>query len=323
MPEVENTAAPENQENLQDPTADNAAPPSGDPPADSAADPAAADSKPKTVAEGGTDDDSPADGWGEDWRKHYAKDDEKTLKRLARFSSPKAVIDALFEAQKKISAGEIERPLPENPTEQELADWRKAKGIPEKPDGYFEELPDGLVIGEEDQEVFKSFAEKMHGLNVEPKVMQEVVRWYNEFSEAKIEELAEKDATSKAAAEELLKDEWGPDYKANVNVVLGMLGAAPEGVKEALFTARLPDGTPLGNNPDVLRWLSEQAREINPAATLVPGTATNSTAGIEDEIASIEKTMRENRSAYMRDDRMQARYRQLVDARAKLAERAA
>jgi len=47
----------------------------------------------------------------------------------------------------------------------------------------------------------------------------------------------------------------------------------------------------------------------------VPGAGANAGQAIADEIATIERTMRENRPAYNRDERMQARYRQLLEAR--------
>jgi hypothetical protein len=89
-------------------------------------------------------------------------------------------------------------------------------------------------------------------------------------------------------------------------------------VNDGLLSARGPDGVPTLNNPDVMRWLVSMARELNPAATVVPGSG-NATASVADEIANIEKTMRENRRAYMADEKMQARYRQLLDARERLA----
>jgi hypothetical protein len=267
-------------------------------------------------------DTPPAEGWGEDWRQKYAGEDDKALKRLERYASPKALIDALFEAQKKISAGDFAKPLAADATPEQAAEWRKANGLPEKAAGYFDKLPDGLVIGDDDKAIFESFAEKMHAKNVAPEVMHEVVRWYNEYAEAQVEGLAEKEASSRATAEEALRDEWGADYRANVNMVNGLLSAAPEGVKDALHTARLPDGTPLGNHPAVLRWLAQTARELNPAATLIPGSGEGNANSLDAEITNIEKQMRENRTGYMRDEKTQARYRQLLEAREKLARKA-
>jgi hypothetical protein len=260
-----------------------------------------------------------AEGWGADWRQKYAGDDEKMLKRLERYASPKAAIDALVEAQKKISAGEVTKPLPKDPTPEQLAEFRKASGIPETAAGYFEKMPDGLVLGEEDKAIFESFAERMHAQNVPPAVMHDVVRWYNDFVDQQATTMAETEATTRAAAEDTLRQEWGADYRVNLNIVNALLNSAPEGVKESLFSARLPDGKPLGNDATILRWLAQTARELNPAATLVPGTSGSPMAGVEQRISEIEKAMRTNRREYLRDDKMQAEYRNLLSARERLA----
>lgn len=289
--------------------------------------PPAAAPEPKTgstILDGDEDTGTPpAGGWGDDWRQKYAGDDEKLLKRLERYASPKAALDALFEAQKKISAGEFKKPLPENATEDQVKAWRKENGLPESGAGYFDKLPDGLVLGEADKEIFSSLADRMLEKNVDPAVMHELVGWYNEFSEQQVEAISAREQESLAETQERLREEWGADYRANLNMVKSLLASAPEGIKSELETARLPDGRPLLNSPSVMNWLVQQAREINPAATLVPSGSGSPMQGVEDEIATIEKSMRENRSAYMADDKLQARYRDLLDARAKLAARAA
>ena len=77
----------------------------------------------------------------------------------------------------------------------------------------------------------------------------------------------------------------------------------------------------LGNNPVFLRALVEAARAINPAATVIPGNADSSGKSISDELAEIDKFRREHRKQYTKDEKMQARERQLLEAQLKLAER--
>ena len=59
----------------------------------------------------------------------------------------------------------------------------------------------------------------------------------------------------------------------------------------------------------------------NPAGVVVPGSHADPSKGVDDEISTIEKTMRTNRSEYNRDEKMQARYRELLGAREKLKPR--
>jgi len=69
------------------------------------------------------------------------------------------------------------------------------------------------------------------------------------------------------------------------------------------------------NHPDMARWLAMNARTINPVATVVPGAGANIAGAIDDEITSIEKMMRTDRQAYNKDEKMQARLRELYGAR--------
>lgn len=263
----------------------------------------------------------PANGeaWGADWRKTYAGDDSKVLARLERYQSPKAAIDALFEAQRKISAGEFAKPLPKDATPEQAAEWRAANGIPEKPEGYFEKL-DGVVLGEEDKAILNDFATRMHGKNVSPDVMKEAVAWYNDFQTKALEDRAAQDKSSLDETHNALRDEWGADFRANVNMINAHLSSAPGNIKDRMLGARASDGTPLLNDPGVMKYLAGMAREMNPAATIV-GAGPNSVGAVNDEIARIEGRMKTDRKAYMADDREQARYRELLVAREKMAAR--
>src|SRR5688572_1733397 len=49
--------------------------------------------------------------WPEDWRKTYAGDNEKLLKQMERYSSPKAAFDALIALKQKVSKGDVQKVL--------------------------------------------------------------------------------------------------------------------------------------------------------------------------------------------------------------------
>jgi hypothetical protein len=61
----------------------------------------------------------------------------------------------------------------------------------------------------------------------------------------------------------------------------------------------------------------------NPAGVVVPGAHADPSKGVDDEISTIEKMMRTDRAAYNKDERTQARYRELLGAREKLKPRQA
>lgn len=254
----------------------------------------------------------------EDWRSRLSGGDEKILKYLGKFQSEAAFA---ADAKKKNDAllNKASAPkLPENPTPEELAAYRKEMGIPDKPEDYLTSLPNGLVVGDDDRPFVDQFLEKMHGVNAHPSVTAAALDAYYGIVEEQETAQAEADSNADMECVTALKDEWGADYKRNANVLRSFLGTMPESVAEAITQARGPDGKILSMNADVIKWLTGKALEENPLATVVPGFSDQPKA-IEDEIASIEKVMRENRPEYNRDEKMQARYRELIEARLKHA----
>lgn len=101
------------------------------------------------------------------------------------------------------------------------------------------------------------------------------------------------------------------------------MDTAPEDVRDNLYNARLPDGTPVFSDKGTLQFLTQLALEVNPATTLVPTGTQNVNGSIDDQIKEIETKMRTNRSEYNRDTQMQERYRQLLEAKDKLHKRSA
>ena len=264
--------------------------------------------------------------WGDNWRQQYAGEDAKLLQRLERYQSPKAAIDALIAAQNRISSGELKAPLPANATPEQIAEYRTQNGIPEKPEGYFEKLPDGLVIGAEDKPMFESFAKGLHALNAPPQIAQYAVKWYNDLREEQLGKVAQNDETHKAATEDTLRVEWGNDYRTNINHIQSFLSTAPEGVADLISNARGADGKAILNDPGTVKWLATLAREFNPVGTIVPGSGGNPMQGIESRKAELTKMMGDQKSDYWKGPtaaKLQQEFRDLVDAESKLKARGA
>lgn len=269
-------------------------------PVDPPSDPAPADPEPKG-------------DWPEDWRQKAAGGDEKLMKRLERYNSPKAVVDALVAAQAKISSG-VKQPLKADATPEEVAAWRADNGIPEKPDGYEIALPNGFVVGEADKPVVDSFLERMHSKNTPPEVVNEALGWYYGEQARQMEAQAEADLDFRGNGQEELREEFGSEYKRNVRIALEVV---PEDIKDEFLGGRLADGSLIGDNPAVIRWLSGMAREINPLATVAPGSGTNAMQAVENELAGLKAKMGQRDSDYWKGPsaaKNQERYRELVAA---------
>ncbi|ENO16943.1 hypothetical protein J057_01690 [Marinobacter nanhaiticus D15-8W] len=148
--------------------------------------------------------------------------------------------------------------------------------------------------------------------------VKQVVKWHFDNVQAQLEERAEADTEFMHESVQALKEEWGGEYKQNINMVKGLLSSAPEGFADRLMGARLGDDKPLGSDPEALKWLAGLARQVNPVATVVPGAGGDQVGAIEDEISKIEKFMRTNRHEYFNDPKMQDRYRDLLSAKERL-----
>lgn len=253
-----------------------------------------------------------------DWRKNVSGGDEAAAKMFERFSSPADLGKAYREAVKKISSGELAKPLPKDATPEQIAEWRKGNGIPEKPEGYFEKLPNGLVIGAEDKPMFDAVAAKLHARNVAPEVIHDLAEWYYGMQDEALKKTSEKDQQEANAATDMLRQDWGPDYRANINVANSYLDSLGADLKGQVMDATMPDGTRLFNNPDFVKWIVAQAREANPAAHIVPAGTDNSIQSVTAERDKILEVMRTDRVRYNRDEAMQARLTKLNAAIEKL-----
>jgi hypothetical protein len=255
------------------------------------------------------------------WRADISGGDEKASKLLERYATPQDFTKAYLEAVKKISSGELAKPLPKDATPEQVAEWRKGNNIPEKPEGYFEKLPNGLVIGEDDKPLFDSVAQKLHARNVQPEVIHDLAEWYYGLQDQQIQAQQDADSQAKPALEAKLREAWGADFKANANVYASYLESAPKDVQDVLKSARDAEGNFILYRPEVVSWLVAQAREINPAGHITPSGNEGTVQSVQAEIDTIEKTMRTNRTAYNKDEKMQARLRDLYAARIKLQQR--
>lgn len=270
---------------------------------------------------------SPAD-FPDDWRQRLAKQlgtefggEEKILKQLERRGSVAEVLKWALNADKKIAKGEFKRPLPENPTDEELSTWRKENQVPEKAEEYSIDIGNGVVFGENDKPVIDDFLAHAHKANMPQPFVKEALAWYHQNQERQQIEQVEFDKTFKNEALQALKEEYGPELKANLNAISTIFANAPEGLYNSILTARTANGEKLGDHPDMIRWLTGLVREVNPMATVVP--AGGSVQGFNDEVASLEKRMKDDYPGWMNDKQAQARLQELYGIQERMQQKRA
>jgi hypothetical protein len=234
------------------------------------------------------------------------------MERLNRYASPAAAFDALLSLQSKIGAGELRSNLPKNATAEQITAWRADNGIPETPDKY--DMAE-VKVAAEDKPMIDAFLAQLHKANAPAGVAKEAVAWYYAETAKRTEERMEKDKTIAMASDDALRAEWGNEYRTNINMVNGLIETVPADVRDLFKSGRMGDGTPIMSSPGVLKALVAWSRQINPVTTVVPNAGANIGNAIEDEIKSIEGKMRTDRDGYNKDDKLQARYRELLGAR--------
>jgi len=128
--------------------------------------------------------------------------------------------------------------------------------------------------------------------------------------------MAEIDHQHHLETEDVLRSEWGSDYRANINLVGALLDTAfGEDNRNVLMNARDEEGRAIMNIPGVLAGLADISRKMNPVAAIAPKTGLSAQETLEDEIKGIEDFMRKDRKAYNKDERKQARLRDLYQIR--------
>lgn len=269
-----------------------------------------------------------APSWPEGWRTMMAtidgKADDGISKILGRHTDPTSVAKKLLEQERVIAAGKHkETPaFPDKGTDEEKIAWRTENGIPATPQGYLEKMPATLPIQTADKATLDKFIADMHAKNKSPADVADSLAWYYENRQAAVAAQGEADLRAKVTCDDTLRTKWtGTDFRVNKAAIDNLLDQAPPGVKEQFMDGRTADGTPMASHVPTLQWLASVAREINPAATVVPHSSQPLSA-IADEIKAIETLMKTDRGAYNKDEGKQARLRQLYSARDAMKQRA-
>lgn len=306
---------------------------------------AVAGAKKATIASDGgkelpekSEEKAPKNPWPENWRElhaeHISAGDQKAykreLKRLERIATPAGLYGMYRELEGKFTSGGLVKVPGKDAKPEDVAEFHKALGVPEKPEDYFKhvKLENGAVIGDADKPLIDGFAAAVHRSGATPEVVNAALNWHYAQQEEQAAAMDEADDDCRRQSERDLKEEFGNAFKRKTNAISGVFSMAPGGTDVSnekslyarLMGGRTADGKIIGNDPDMVRWLVSIAQEINPSATVVED-GNQSGLGVDAEIAAIEKRMRTDRRGYFKDEAAQNRYRELLDVRGKIQAR--
>jgi len=291
-----------------------AAPAAGPAPAAPAASPAPGPAPSPAPAAGvaASDDGDKPGYWAPDWRERLAAGDGKTLAQLQRYGSPEDVWKKARALESRVSAGELKPTLKKGASVEEIAEYRKSHGIPDKADAY--DLK-GVAIDDSDKALINKVLEAAHGVNASPDVVKAIVGVWPQLKAEAAAHQAGEDLRIQSASEDTLRAEWGTEFRRNMGLVHQLLdGSGSTDMKENMLSGRLADGTPIGSSPEALKMLLGVALTQNPTGLVLPGGGSDPTGSIKEQLAAISKFRREKRGEYNKDTATQVKERELISA---------
>jgi len=262
--------------------------------------------------------------WGDGWRNQLAAgstDLDKELKQLERFEAPDQIYKSWRELNSKITSGEMRTKLADEPSEKELAQWRKDNAIPATPEDYAITMPEGRDPPADDDAFLKAMLKSMHDTNSSQAQVDATITTFYAEVDRQQDAVAEVEKKAEAATEDQLRKDWGEDYRVNKSIAEANLARAPEGFRDRFMNGYMEDGTLIRADVDAWKWLVQNERDINPMATVVPGAQGDGGKAAAAELVELRALMKNDNSKYWKGEeapQLQERYRELTDAASRL-----
>jgi hypothetical protein len=255
---------------------------------------------------------APAD-WPDDWRTKMSGEDKDAAKLLERYKSPVDVAKALSEQRKKIGAGKTasDEPMPDAEKEPEKAkEWRQARGIPDDPTGY--EVPDTIktLVTDDDKPRLAEFTEHMYKANVPKAAAQAAMEFYFKMDADAREAVATADRSDQADVEDLLRAEWGSEFRSNSTLAKRFAEQTVPGI----FNARLPDGRMVGNVPEFVKAFADLGMREYGDVAFAGSDNSNKTIARKQEL---EDMMANDPDRYFGDRKYSQEYEKIMEAEEK------
>lgn len=195
-----------------------------------------------------------------DWRTEDSGGDERVLRELKRYANRHNVAKALVETKNKIRAGIAPLELPENATEEQVAEYRKAIGIPDTPDGYELKFRQDFQATEDHKNMLSAWAAHAHAKNMLPAAAKEAVEFVQQWEERQSRERTAAMQRMLMQTDRELESEYGADYRRNIGVLKETYLAFRPALRDIVLSNL--------HNKALIRELMEDALDANPTAVL-------------------------------------------------------
>jgi hypothetical protein len=238
----------------------------------------------------------------ESWRNMLSGGDENLGKELARYKSATDVGKELLRQKQELSKGPRILTLSKDAKPEQIAEYRKAYGVPETAEGYDIKAPDGYQAPAAESALVAQFAKTMHAQHAPPGTVKSAVDFYRQATAQQMQAMNKADVDRKTEWQSSLKTEFGKDYEpyvASANAYLHQhFEDNQDGLRE-LVNARLANGGKLGDNPVFIKMMVDGALKAGLTDRIEASDIENAGGkSLAEQQADIEKLQFKDRAAY-------------------------
>lgn len=211
-----------------------------------------------------------------DWRVDDAAGDERVLRELKRYKSRANVARALVETKARVSAGIAPPKLPENATEEQVAEYRKAIGIPETPDGYGVKWRDDFKPTPEQNAMLEAWVAHAHAKNMQPGDVNEAVEFVQQWHDRQTQEYTNQLRRQIVQVDNELASEYGPDYERNIGVLKEHYLSLRPALRELVLNNL--------HNKSLIREVMSDALDMSPPGAMLEGDSAGGGRSLDEQI---------------------------------------
>ncbi len=230
-----------------------------------------------------------------DWRSDLDEDLKKTADR---FTSKSDAIRAIQAFQKRESQVRVPG---KNATDEEVATYHKAIGIPENAEGYeFPEPPEGTELTDDQKADRAEWGTRFHKLGISKDAAKELIELAGVDTQRQNEASVKADEKFSKEQEETLRSEWkGEDYDKNITLANRAVAKIAEqaGLSlDDLGKIETKDGRFLLDRPEMSKLFAVIGREM--AEGTLGGAITDGERDtIDDSVRDLQKQIDEAQAA--------------------------
>lgn len=225
-----------------------------------------------------------------DWRADLPDDLKKTAERFASTADAVRAIESFRKRESQV------RVPGKDASDEEKAAYRKAVGVPDKPDAYEFHNPEDLEITDDIKASRQAWSARFHELGVPKETAKALSRFVLEDEQNHLKAQLDQDKAFAKQQEDALRSEWkGDEYDKNKTLANRAFKEVAEraGINiEHLTKIETKDGRFLMDRAEIVKLFSVIGREMS-EGTLGPTLSESERETVDDQIRDVRKQISE------------------------------